>query len=967
MPLSFLSRLNCTHPGCDKTFISQRGRTKHIRTFHRNLSPTLAARPSESRISDNEEIPHPTNDKDPADIEMDAGVDHPMNDGDHDVDTMNGHEVPHRNKAAQVAIRRGKITRHPYLYGAPCDHNGNPIPPGTPPPARYNDEPNAWAPFTGQAQFLLADFLFRKVEMSAPNIDYLMELWAFEVAKLDGSSPFVSHRDAYQIIDSIRSGDVPWQCLSVDPPDNLPPDAPTWKRSQYQVWFRDPDTVIKNMLDNPDFDGQFDYAPYVYTDSNDKRRWTDIMSGNFAWRQCDKIYEDDPTTEGATYVGVVLGSDKTTVSVATGHVEYHPLYLSIGNPHNSVRRAHRNAVTPIAFLAIPKSDRKYDHDFNFRTFKRQLFHSSISAILQPLAPGMTTPVVRRCPDGHYRRIIYDLCAFIADYPEQVMLAGIVQNWCAKCTSLPENLDGEGGRRTRALTDLLTGTLPSNVLWDQYGIDDGVVPFTNDFPRADIHAILTPDLLHQVIKGTFKDHLVEWTGEYLQSEHGEARANEIMDDIDKRIAATPHFPGLRRFPHGRRFKQWTGDDSKALMKVYLPAIAEYVPPQLVQCLRAFLDFCYLVRRSEIDEGTLLEAETALRAFHEAREIFRDSGIRPTGFSLPRQHSLVHYLRLIQEYGAPNGLCSSITESRHITAVKRPWRRSSRFEALGQMLLTNQRLDKLASLRVELVAKGLLPPTHQKRAHDEPAPRNVEGDDDDNWVDEPIEGDKVIGQVTLALRPQSGYPKSLDSLALHINEPALSLLTHQFLLEQLNPDNGADDIMDDYPTITSPISVFHSAAATFFAPSDISGMQGMRREIIRSTPKWRRKYPRHDCVFVVEDEEPGMKGMVIGRVKLFFSFLHDGVVYPCALIDRFSRIGRHPDIVTGMWKVRPETNRTGKRVQSVIHLDTILRSAHLIPVFGDGPLPVDFHFSYSLDVFKSYYVNKYADHHSHEIAF
>ena len=54
------------------------------------------------------------------------------------------------------------------------------------------------------------------------------------------------------------------------------------------------------------------------------------------------------------YCPIILGSDKTTVSVATGHVEYHPLYLSIGNPHNTVRRAHQNAVTPIAFLAIPK-------------------------------------------------------------------------------------------------------------------------------------------------------------------------------------------------------------------------------------------------------------------------------------------------------------------------------------------------------------------------------------------------------------------------------------------------------------------------------------------------------------------------------------------------------------------------------------------------------------------------------------
>ena len=55
------------------------------------------------------------------------------------------------------------------------------------------------------------------------------------------------------------------------------------------------------------------------------------------------------------YCPIILGSDKTTVSVATGHVEYHPLYLSIGNPHNMVWHAHRNAVIPIAFLAIPKS------------------------------------------------------------------------------------------------------------------------------------------------------------------------------------------------------------------------------------------------------------------------------------------------------------------------------------------------------------------------------------------------------------------------------------------------------------------------------------------------------------------------------------------------------------------------------------------------------------------------------------
>jgi hypothetical protein len=40
-------------------------------------------------------------------------------------------------------------------------------------------------------------------------------------------------------------------------------------------------------------------------------------------------------------------------------------------------------------------------------------------------------------------------------------------------------------------------------------------FMMQFPRADIHENLTADLLHQVIKGAFKDHLVAWVEDYLQ--------------------------------------------------------------------------------------------------------------------------------------------------------------------------------------------------------------------------------------------------------------------------------------------------------------------------------------------------------------------------------------------------------------------------------------------------------------------
>jgi hypothetical protein len=78
-----------------------------------------------------------------------------------------------------------------------------------------------------------------------------------------------------------------------------------------------------------------------------------LSSCLFIYNMQDKIAEDEET-HGAMFVPVVLGSDKTTVSVATGHNEYYPLYASAGNLHNDARRAHRNGVSVIGFLAIPK-------------------------------------------------------------------------------------------------------------------------------------------------------------------------------------------------------------------------------------------------------------------------------------------------------------------------------------------------------------------------------------------------------------------------------------------------------------------------------------------------------------------------------------------------------------------------------------------------------------------------------------
>ncbi len=100
-------------------------------------------------------------------------------------------------------------------------------------------------------------------------------------------------------------------------------------------------------------------------------------------------------------------------------------------------------------------------------------------------------------------------------------------------------------------------------------------------------------------------------------------------------------------------------------------------------------------------------------------------------------------------------------------------------------------------------------------------------------------------------------------------------------------------------------------------------------------------------------------------LFFSFVHQGKLYPCALVEWFKKYGAYPDKETGMWRVRP--HMVGRhRLTTVIHLDSVLRGAHLLPVFGGAThLPADFHFSYSLDVFEAYFINKYADNQMYEI--
>jgi hypothetical protein len=184
------------------------------------------------------------------------------------------------------------------------------------------------------------------------------------------------------------------------------------------------------------------------------------------------------------------------------------------------------------------------------------------------------------------------------------------------------------------------------------------------------------------------------------------------------------------------------------------------------------------------------------------------------------------------------------------------------------------------------------------------------------------------------------------------------------------------MDALPHVSDGdrCSIFHSAVAMFYAPSDSWGAGGMMRERIRCNPRWRDLYMRYDTVLTNAESQPragllGMQGMDVGRVYLFFSIRFRGICYPCALIHLFSLVGDAPDADTGQWIVRPQFNAARRRQMRVIPLARILRSALLLPVFGSSYIAdLDgLEFPSTLDVFQSFYVNSYADHHSHEFIF
>ena len=118
-------------------------------------------------------------------------------------------------------------------------------------------------------------------------IDDLMQIWAAMHPK--EGSPFSSHKDLYEKIDSIQNGDAPWQSITIKHPNASLQNThhvPEWQLQDFKVWFHDPKALISSILSNPDFKDGMDYAPCMIYDEEHERVRSNFMSADWAWNQC---------------------------------------------------------------------------------------------------------------------------------------------------------------------------------------------------------------------------------------------------------------------------------------------------------------------------------------------------------------------------------------------------------------------------------------------------------------------------------------------------------------------------------------------------------------------------------------------------------------------------------------------------------------------------------------------------------
>ena len=287
--------------------------------------------------------------------------------------------------------------------------------------------------------------------------------------------------------------------------------------------------------------------------------------------------------EGAVVAPVILSSDKTALSVFSGDKKAWPVYLTIGNILKDIRRqVSAHAMILIGYLPVSKLECFEKKTRSIAGYR--LFHYAMSLLLRPPVDAGHRGKPMVCADGFVRRVHPILAAYVADFPEQCLVACNKESRCPCCLVESKNHGELEECACRSMVDRLK-TLrrkqrnKQSRKFDKEGLRPVFEPFWKDLPFTDIFICITPDILHQLHKGIFHDHLVQWCLGIISEK-----------EMDARFQAVSQYPGLRHFKKGiSSVSQWTGTEHKEMQRVFVGLLSGAAEDRVLLMARSLLDF------------------------------------------------------------------------------------------------------------------------------------------------------------------------------------------------------------------------------------------------------------------------------------------------------------------------------------------------------------------------------------------
>ena len=635
----------------------------------------------------------------------------------------------------------------------------------------------------------------------------------------------------------------------------------------------------------------------------------------------------------------------------SGNRMAYPLLISLANIDSCIRsKTSLHAYLLLALLPIVKFTHKNTRIRGL--LQDRLVHQALNVVLSPLKTAAAVGVMMSDPRGNLRYCYTPLAAWIADTPEEALLAATGAKASPVTTAISKDFGDAYRHPSRTGENTLTAirTACSQHAPTDYknflkvikrlhlnGVTD---PCWKRWLLSDPSEFFTPEVLHHFHRMSW-DHNVKW-----------CIAVTGAAELDFRFSLVQTLVGYRAFSDGiSKLKQVTGRDHRSVQRYLIGAVAGSVPRRFLIAIRALLDFRYLAQAPSFTTQSIESVASALQEFHDHKQAILDEGVR-SNWHIPKLELLQSVVPSISQSGAVMQWSADVTEHAHVSEIKVPAHSGNNQNYYGQITRHLDRLDKC--FRFDLA-------TYIAERADRAGDQDDNLSDSDSEEHEPdaemvqlseyhtpvrrtpnyfsISSALLLGAKPSAPRPYRTFATSTTGFHLAI-KPSLRVSVHEAAtLYQLPGFKDAIAVFFTSHGLQLPIDrlqVWHKIRVQQLAYHDRKTPLAPQT-LCAVPPSNTNRYGQHDAVIIspqLQSDWPksGLKGHSVAQLRIIFRLIHSDLFL--AYVQHFT-VATHsnPNPASGLHKLQRATRRNGERIGEVILLTQIRSSAHLIPNFGN----------------------------------